>query len=106
MKKTCGVLSSFKGFFTYSTIKEAKTNNFKISLVYRIIQIPIIYYVFFYDIFKNKSYQLKDNGISTVVIKVTGTGYTHEEETILRNEYYRYRIFDTSGIILHETLKG
>jgi hypothetical protein len=49
--------------------------------------------IFRLDIYRNKSYQIKDNGISTIVTKVTGTGYTYEKI----DEKSKINTFDTSG---------
>ena len=57
--------------------------------------LKLIFFQQSYDIFRNKCYQLKENGISTIVTRVTGTGYTHEE-TPLNNAIFK--ISDTSGI--------
>ena len=90
------IFALFKGYFSYSTVKEAKTYNLKISIIYRTLQFAIIFYILGLDIYRNKSYQIKDNGISTIVTKVTGTGYT-ENSVSPQNEDIKIKTFDTSG---------
>ena len=51
-----------------------------------------------YDIFRNKSYQLKEPGISTVVTKITGTGYTYEPEIPFKRAK-NFRPIDPTGTL-------
>jgi hypothetical protein len=44
-KKKDKAMGLVKGFFSYSTVKEAKTYNLKISLIYRLLQFVIVFYV-------------------------------------------------------------
>ncbi len=45
VKKKDRIVKVFKDFFSYTTVKEAKTYNLKIAIVYRSIQFIVIWYV-------------------------------------------------------------
>ena len=48
VKKKDRIVKIFKEFFSYNTVKEAKTYNLKIAIIYRSIQLVIIWYVIGY----------------------------------------------------------
>ena len=48
VKKKDRIVKIFKDFFSYTTVKEAKTYNLKIAIVYRSIQFIVIWYVIGY----------------------------------------------------------
>ncbi len=106
VKKKDRIVNIFKEFFSYTTVKEAKTYNLKIAIVYRTIQFTVIWYVLGYDITQNKSYQATESGTSTVVTKVKGIGYTHYNTSnsmnsssynLININQENFKIFDTSS---------
>jgi hypothetical protein len=42
------IKSIFKSYFTYNTAREATTHNTKITILYRTLQLGILFYIFGY----------------------------------------------------------
>ena len=84
--------------FSYSTVREARVHNFKVTLIFRVIQTSILAYVIGcvknslisferfllvytflssirWNIVRNKGYQVVDDVSSAVTTKVKGVGF-------------------------------
>ncbi|RNA03742.1 P2X purinoceptor 4, partial [Brachionus plicatilis] len=99
--------SIFFGYFSYTTVREAKIHNFLIAFIFRILQLLIFIYIIGWDIIKNKSYQATDSVSSTVTSKVKGLGYVKYPDRLrtldpefLHRSQFNYRIFDTADYIV------
>lgn len=108
--------SKFGSFITYSTDRSASIKSFKVGFVYRIAQILILTYIFGWELYHNKGYQIFDSVSSVVTTKVKGQGFIplnssidfdlKEQNSTFLNELYKlksdldYRMMDTADYVI------
>lgn len=72
-------LSSFTSkihdFTSYTTERSASIKSFKVGFVYRLAQALILAYIFGWELYHNKGYQIFDTVSSVVTTKVKGQGF-------------------------------
>lgn len=108
--------SFFLSMFTYSTVRSATIKSFRVGIVYRIVQILLLFYIIGWELIHNKGYQKNERVSSVVTTKVKGQGFVPINLTMDRKanyadpEYFEnffslkkdveYKLLDTADYII------
>ena len=71
---------AYLAVFTYSTMREARIQSWKLSLMFRLFQLGILSYIIGWSIVWKKGYQAHDTISSSVTTKVKGLGYIYQNK--------------------------
>lgn len=116
LKMRNGVKDYLLDIFTYSTVRSASIQSFKVGVVYRFAQILLLLYIVGWELIHNKGYQKFDSVSSVVTTKVKGQGFVPVNKMLDRKanrsdpNYYKqlftikpdveYKILDTADYVI------
>lgn len=84
-KFLCLFSSKIYDFTTYTTDRSASIRSFKVGFVYRLAQVIILAYIFGWELYHNKGYQVFETVSSVVTTKVKGQGFVPLNSSINLN---------------------